>query len=120
MNGLIKKVLIGAGIVAVVIGVAAATIFVLQQVSGDPSKNSSDTQQLPAGDPIELEQKANDIVESDPEEASELYSEAQQLYEAADEDAKASEMQDNAASTAPKSGEETQPTAPPPISAGAR
>lgn len=104
--GLVLGIIAG---IAVVAGIATATIYVLRSVDQNQSGQSSDTNDKPSADGANKEKRekaakaageAEALMESDPLKASEKYKEAADLYKEAGDQGTAADMADNARTAA--------------------
>ncbi len=102
-------------ITTLVIGIiiCAATIAVLYYVN-KPAETSDPDMTPPTSerDPAKLQQEAESLIISDPEEASEKYEEASEIYEDSGEIDKAAENAANAAAAEASTLNSAPPTAP--------
>ena len=108
----IKKLLI---IIVVLAALIAAALFaypyIIKKSDTDPV---SPPETQTTSDPAELQLEAESLVNSDPQEASDKYEEASQIYEDTGNNDKAAENAANAAAAEASAKNDVPPTQPPP------
>lgn len=113
-----KKLFTWILVIAILGGAAAFSYKLIQDQTNKTGEPTTPTTSEPTKDPAKLQEEAESVIISDPEEASDKYEEASQIYEDSGDIDKAAENAANAAAADASIQNSAPPTSPPPSGAG--